>query len=252
MEVRSALIASKTRRPTLALAWYRYKALPDTMRVPIEYVVTAAQWLLAQPCVARGSRVSIYTISKGAELSFLAAAHSDLFDRILAVGMQCFVTEPSFTVGGKMLPHYVDFDMEKMTYNEAENTFCVINGYDVPPEEHPAALLPCTFRSVTDVLLLCGSDDQNLPALRSALVLASRLAPGCNVEIACYYGGGHLLEPPSPHCDRTASFLLGGSLMAFGGTNVELHAMAKRRAWRRLLEFFAIPPQHETKTPSKL
>jgi hypothetical protein len=248
MEGRSALICSKTRRPTLALAWYRYKSLPETMCVPVEYVIAAAEWLLAQPCVARGSRVSIYTISKGAELSFLAAAHSDLFDRILAVGMQCFLTEPSFTIGGKMLPHFLEMDVEKIEWIEAEGAYNLLHGYDVDPETRLDAVLPCKFRSVTDVLLVCGSDDQNLLTHRSSLFLASRLAPTCNVEVVSFVGGGHLLEPPSPHCDKTVTALLGGALMMFGGTNVELHAHARRRAWSRLLEFFAM----EAKARSKL
>ncbi len=82
------------------------------------------------------------------------------------------------------------------------------------------------------------TDDLSLPALTNSFLLAKN----CNalqVEIALYEGAGHLIEPPSPHCSCSFNALLGGAIVVFGGSDVHNHALARRDAWKKLLDFFA-------------
>ncbi len=106
LEIRSALLASKTKRTTFCLAWYRHKDLPETMCIDIEYLVAATQWLKQQHDIVRSElKVSLYTISKGTELCFVLASKCDeLFDAIAAVGPQAYLTDPSLKFQGNVIP----------------------------------------------------------------------------------------------------------------------------------------------------
>ncbi len=236
LEVRSALICSRVRRPTFALAWYLHKTLPSTMCVPVEYVIAATRWLLTHKRVAPERPVSIYTISKGTELAFLAASQCSLYDSIVAVGPQAFVTDPSLLVGGKLWPAFAELMLDG-TKSDESGFVNMLECFDFDPVTHAAAVLPCNLQGVKRVLFICGSDDQNLPAMKNATLLAARLSASCAVEVVCYPGAGHLIEPPSPHCDNSVSKLLGGAIVTYGGSDVALHSHAKMLAWEKTVAF---------------
>ncbi len=91
---------------------------------------------------------------------------------------------------------------------------------------------------VERLLLIAGSDDLSLPAVENAVLLASRSSSLSHVEVCIYPQAGHLIEPPSPHCDAAFNALFGGAIVLFGGENVKQHALAKRASFEQLIRFF--------------
>ncbi len=91
------------------------------------------------------------------------------------------------------------------------------------------------------LLLLAGSADRNVPAAHWVGILCERLGrarwPG-RVEAHVFSGTGHLIEPPSPHCDISFSPAL-QALTHYGGADVAAHAAGRRAAWHVHLRFLA-------------
>jgi hypothetical protein len=99
----------KTETFTLLCSFFfftRYKSLPETMCIDLEYVIDATKWLLCHSAVLPNSKVSIYTISKGTEIAFWVSSIVDLYDSVFVVGAEAFVTDPSFRFGGKLIPKF--------------------------------------------------------------------------------------------------------------------------------------------------
>ncbi len=76
------VLASKTRLPTLALAYFGLEGLPPSLEnIPLETLEKAMDWLNARPFVAK-NRFGVVGASRGGEMAILAAS---LFPQIRAV-----------------------------------------------------------------------------------------------------------------------------------------------------------------------
>lgn len=258
LEWRTALICSRLRCPAFCLAWFRFgPILPPTMQVEVEYMLDAISFL--QQKVHSSLGINIYAVSKGTELTFLAASKTapNVISRIAVNGPQAFVTEPSFFFQKKLITPFCRLELER-TCVDRDDPHCVdmLPCFDFDhssPHVQSSALPVSNLHPNIRIMFLCGSDDGSLPALKNALFLADKMSGRNVVSVHSYPGAGHLLEPPSPHCSYCVSAAVGGQVVRYGGNDVAAHARAKKMAFVELLRFFTAPVETSTtKTKAKL
>lgn len=249
LEWRSASLCSKLVCPALCLAWFRYKSLRGTMDIEIEYIDKAIAIGLRNARISSNARVSLYSISKGTELAFIyAAAYPDRISSIVSVSGSSVVTDPSFFLKGERIAPAALLDFG-LAYTDKDNALNLFPAFSLGATSSDCTLPVEQLSPGTRVLFICGTDDQNLPAVTNAHFLNySKMPIHVSVTIKVYQGGGHLLEPPSPHCSHCYQKML-GCVVAFGGTDIKMHALARRDAWNDVVKFLGhssgpnAPPQ---------
>jgi hypothetical protein len=134
-EAWAAVIASRTRMPTLALAYFGRDGLPSTLEsIPLETVEKAIDWLGQQPSVA-SDRIGVVGASRGGELAMLAAS---VFPQIRAVvgytpsgviwsGIGKSPDAPAWTYRGRAFPY-----LRTMVSEEQERLFLELRGTEHP------------------------------------------------------------------------------------------------------------------------
>ncbi len=202
--------------PALALGYFQEPGLPQCLcAIPLGYFARAVGWLRAQP-VARGRRVIVYGVSRGAEGALLIASYEPhLVDAVVA-------SSPSYLINGA----YPGPLGPAWTFHDKALTV----GTNIP-----------VGRIRVPVLLGDGGQDALWSSALSATIIMRELgaahdsAPHTNLY---YAGAGHafLGEPPYfPY------FGYGHGL--FGGT-WQANALAAEQSWAKMISFLNNPWRH--------
>lgn len=111
--------------------------------------------------------------------------------------------EPSFVVDGQKLANFAvpDYTLAKM---DEEDCINMLHCFSFDEKQYPKAILPSP--RVQRVVLIAGTDDQNLPALNNAVLLA-RQCTDCEVEICVFSKAGHLIVRRKHEENGTDRFL---------------------------------------------
>lgn len=231
----------------LALAYFNAEGLPPLLQdIPLEYVVTAADWLKAQPTVDR-DRVGVMGTSRGAELALLLGATYPAAFRVVIANVPSNVVWPSlstdaetaaWTLKGTPIPnvpsHFTAADRELSSRDRFLKRL-----------QDPVAVARAEIaveRIGGPLLLLSGKDDQLWPSERFATRIVERLRAhhfAHPVEHYAYENAGHLIARPFvPTADVRVVRMhpVSKRPIMMGGTP-DGQARANVDAWSRLLAF---------------
>jgi len=248
----AALLASHD-FAALAVAYFGVKGLPGRLvRIPVEYVESAAEWLLNQPETA-GLGIGVLGVSRGGELALLLATS---FPKIRAVvGFAASsVVWPGFTQG---LDCYSAWTREgKDVAFAVPRTMPLSSRASGPLVSRPwffstaqdqnareCAMIPMELIHGA-VLLVSGGDDQVWPSQFLAELAMQRLNHSGNAQTArhlhlTYQHAGHgvgrapgLPAAPTVVVDQSGiSYSLGGSKVG--------NARSAQHSWPQVISFFA-------------
>ena len=234
MEVRAVILASHG-FVVLALAFYAYKDLPDSMmNLELEYFIEAAQWLAKHDKVHQNG-IGIVGVSYGAQIALQVAAESSLVSATVGISPFHSVFMPVTYMGRRIGCR------EEMTFEVAkvvdDNTRLGRDTIDYDSEEVMKNEIEVE-KIKGKVLLICGDDDQSCNTTESANRMEMRLALHKRPALMRldYPATGHLIEVPyMPMC--AVSFIsLYRSIVLWGGSVME-HSAAQEHSWKSLREF---------------
>ncbi len=252
----ATVMASKTRMPTLALAYFGAEGLPPTLEhIPLETVERAIAWLNEQDVVLE-DHIGIVGASRGGELALLAAS---LFPQIKAVvgytpsgilwegiGPQ---DGPAWTYRGKPFPYLkmMESEEQQRRFQQAKETGMPY--FDAPSFEYSLEMQQAHIeeatvpveRSQAAFLLIGNPDDGVWPSHKLSQVVIDRLAAHGHrrtYQLLSYEQGGHMLVvyPYYPTTMRQFYLPTVGVWEALGGTAAGA-ARAAEDSWPRVLEF---------------
>jgi len=252
----ASIIASKTRLPTLALAYFGSKGLPKTLEnIPLETIEMAIAWLNGQPFVKKDS-IGIVGASRGGELAILAAS---LFPQIkLVVGYtpSGVIWEgignehmPAWTFRGKPFP-YLKFMMNEeqrksfIDTKRKQGTFfnAPIFEYSLQKQESriEEATIPAE-KSKAAFLLIGNPDDGVWPSHRLSQLIIKRLKMKNYprpFNLLSYSEGGHMLIPYPYYPTTLRKFYLPtvGVWEGLGGS-AKGAARAAEDSWAKVIDF---------------
>lgn len=231
--LQSALLAQQG-FTAFAPIYYDGPGLPESLlEVPVEYVQTVAEWLLAHERTV-GDRVGLAGSSRGGELALLAGSQFDSVGPVVSVSGSGVVWE--------------GFDQELRFANESSWT---IDGEPVPYIRVVAGTqsYPTAFARATDdriaaatipveniegpILLVSGGDDQLWPATRLQTIATDRLAANGrdDFEHLVYEEAGHSILPR--YVPVEGSLYING--ISRGGT-LAANAEASHNHWPHVIE----------------
>ncbi len=209
--------------PALAIAYFKEPGLPDQLEaIPLEYFVTALDWLAAQPGVDSRAVVT-WGVSRGSEAALLVGVHYPELVHGVAALVPSNVTlcayptcpQPAWTLNGTPLPFQTTFGPA------AANADTVIA---VEKIEGP-------------ILLVCGEADTTWPSCPMADTIVGRLdqQPGRFSHVLLEYPGvGHEIGYLRP-----ASDALGSGPPSPYASLPAASEKARKKAWPRALRFLA-------------
>ncbi len=226
-----------------SVAYFGVEPLPKNLvEVPIETVGHALEFLLKQPCAAKGGAALLGT-SRGAELALLAGT---LFPKqvkavaalvpttVVFAGLEFGrgpVDKSPWTFENKPLPYITFATWEKYLASKDD---ALIEAATVPVE-----------RLAGPVLLLAGADDKlGLSGPMSDLAwqrLQHAKRPYGDEKLS-YPAAGHLIGIPYLPTVNTSQMETPYGVLDFGGT-WEANARAAADSWTKLLEFLKRPAQ---------
>lgn len=251
----AAVIASKTRLPTLALGYFGAKGLPPTLEnIPLETIEKALDWLVRQPNVA--DRVGVIGASRGGELAMLAAT---LFPRIEAVvgytpsgliwqGIGAGEA-PAWTYRGKPFPYlaFMEDEAARNRFREAQQKGTPY--LDAPSflyslgrqQERIEAATIQVERSKAAFLLIGNPGDGVWPSDLLSRTAVDRLRTHRHprtYELLTYDDGGHMLIPYPYYPTTLRQFYLPTIRIweGLGGTAVGA-ARAAGDSWPKVVGF---------------
>lgn len=208
------VIASKTRMPTLALAYFGIPGLPPTLEnIPLETVEKAIDWLSQHPMVD-GDRIGIVGASRGGEMGMLAAS---LFPQIKAVvgytpsgvvweGIGDSQDAPAWTYQGKAIPYllFMESEDQKRRFSEAQRNGTpyldspnFIYSLEMQRSRIDEATIPVE-NSQASFLLIANPGDGVWPSDVLSQIAIERLRAHNytrSYSILSYDQGGHMLIP---------------------------------------------------------
>ncbi len=231
---------------TAALAYFGAPALPDRLlEIPLDYVERGLQLLATHP--AAGGRVSVFGVSKGAELALLCATRFPaLVGRVAAATPSCAAwygldndrpdqppsgTRSSWTHKGEPVPFVAGVPGAMPTFSAAG--MAIRPAFDAPlaaVSEDDPGLLPIE-QATGPILLVSGGDDQMWPATEMSERLVARLAAhgrAGDVRHLAYPDAGHMVLTQRPPGMPTR--------LDFGGTPAA-DAAASAEAWVEIAAF---------------
>jgi uncharacterized protein len=193
--------------PTLALAYFKEKGLPQSLQlIPLEYFDKAIEWLETNK-LAHADRVVVAGASRGAELALLLASTNPKIKGVIALSPSSVVWNgmpqelpivpcSSWTLGGKPVP-FMPYDSTKaaapadmhdiyQSFQEALQHKELVNRAAIQVE-----------RIHGPVLLASGQDDAIWPAGEMADAICSRLKQKgfkYKYENLKYPDAGHTLD----------------------------------------------------------
>ncbi|XP_078528033.1 acyl-coenzyme A amino acid N-acyltransferase 1-like isoform X1 [Lissotriton helveticus] len=235
MEFRSGLLASRG-FATLALAYFAYDDLPDTLtEVDLEYFEEAADLLLKHPKVL-GPTVGVVATCKGAEIALAMATF------LKQVGATICINGTN-NINGMTL-RYRDLCIKGPAYR-MEFTHITDSGavdvhdafVDPRAPEHQDSLLPVE-RALGPILFIVAGDDRNYNSKLYADEALVRMKKNgkTNGHLLFYPGAGHLIEPPgSPLC-RISHLSNFPKPLVWGG-ELEAHSRAQENSWKEIQRF---------------
>lgn len=252
----ATIIASKTRLPTLALAYFGADGLPPTLEnIPLETVERAIAWLGKQEGVAP-DRIGIVGASRGGELALLAASLFPEVKAVVGYTPSGIIWEgigdgdaPAWTYRGEAFPYLrvlVTEDQQKL-FEEA-----VTQGtpyFDAPSFAHSLeaqrsrieeATIPVE-RSQAAFLLIGNPGDGVWPSHALSQVVIDRLTTHGHprpFQLLSYEEGGHMLVPYPYYPTTMRQFYLPTVGVWEGlGSSAKGAARAAEDSWPRVLEF---------------
>ncbi|OPX76328.1 MAG: hypothetical protein A4E44_00752 [Methanosaeta sp. PtaB.Bin018] len=256
-EAWAAVIASRTRMPTLALAYFGRDGLPSTLEsIPLETVEKAIDWLGQQPSVA-SDRIGVVGASRGGELAMLAAS---VFPQIRAVvgytpsgviwsGIGKSPDAPAWTYRGRAFPY-----LRTMVSEEQERLFLEAQRNGTPYLDAPSFLYSLEMQrsrideatipvenSKAAFLLIGNPGDGVWPSDMLSQISIDRLRAHDHprqYQLLSYDQGGHMLIPYPYYPTTMRQFYLPTVDVweGLGGT-AEGAARAAEDSWPRVVEF---------------
>lgn len=231
----------------LGLAYFNAEGLPPLIKnIPLEYFVTAVDWLKAQPLVD-AERVGILGTSRGAEVALLlGSTYPSMFRAVVAnlpgnviwPGMSDDSDAPAWTIGGKPLPHL------PMNFTAADQALSGRERFLKRMQDVEAvrrAEIPVE-RIRAPILMFSGKDDQAWPSDVFANRIVERLSEhkfAYPVEHYSYENAGHMITRPHVPTSNVREISLhpvSKRPNMMGGTP-EGQARANADSWARLLTF---------------
>lgn len=239
VEFKASLLASHG-FAALALAYFAYDDLPKVAtELELEYFFEACDWMLAHPDVmSRG--LGVMGVSKGSELALILAAHRKEVTAVVGVSPAHALIAFPLKCRGEPLA-FLKFKPDLVKLSE--------NGAMIFKESYPPDMTDGPGRAATievekiqgDILLICGTDDQNWKAQEMAGKIRSRLrkyGKESRCTIHSYPGTGHLIEPPyTPTCHL--SYHKSFTMCCEWGGEPRQQAFAQEDSWKHILNFFA-------------
>ncbi|XP_032075563.1 bile acid-CoA:amino acid N-acyltransferase isoform X2 [Thamnophis elegans] len=238
IEFRAGLLASKG-FAVLALAFFAYDDLPQTLEViDLEYFEEASRLLLKNPKV-KGPKIGVIGLSKGAEV---ALAMGTFLEEIAAA----VCINGATSMNGAPL-HFRDINIPAVPYsaeailiNEMElmSSFSVMG--DPLDSVHEVSAIPVE-KAQGHILLVVGEADQSLNSRKFAEMSLGRAKKfgRTNYSLLPYPGAGHMIEPPgSPIC--FISSIRGSPIPTIWGGEMKPHAKAEEHSWKEILKFFEL------------
>ncbi|SDJ47763.1 acyl-CoA thioester hydrolase/BAAT C-terminal domain-containing protein [Natronorubrum texcoconense] len=237
-----ALQLAQRRYTAFALQYFGAGGLPDDLvEIPLEYVETAAEWLLDRDGVI-GDRVGVIGMSKGGELALLAGSQFDAIGPVVSIvgsGLVweggATVTDPpetsSWSLGGEPIP-YVPYHDGVTEEGLSGREFFVESLEAASAETIDAATIPVE-RIDGNVVLVSGGDDELWPTARLHETAVERFESQGrrSFEHLVYETAGHGIYPPYRPVRGTTAEEFGGSLAG--------NARAAHEHWPHVLEAFS-------------
>ena len=223
-------------------AYFGENGLPDELKaIPIESVEAALDDFLE---ICGRAQVSLWGVSKGAELAaLLAAERPDAFNAVVLYSPSAVVNQgiydgdgeiSSWTIHGEALP-FIPYDDDLIDYSSGLPD--LFEGYRAPLSDRElvdAARIPVD-RISAPILMVAGEDDGVWPAAMMAKMMETyRIETHTDHpddQLRTYPGAGHGVS--YPYWPLTISYG-----MVKGGT-VEGDANATTDAWQASFEFLA-------------
>lgn len=239
VEFKASLLASHG-FVALALAYFAYDDLPKVpTELELEYFFEACDWMLAHPDVMSYG-LGVMGVSKGSELALILATHRKEVTAVVGISpAHALIAFPLKYKGEPLAFLKFEPDLVKLSENGA-----MIFKESYPPDatDGPRRAATIAVEKIQgDILLICGTDDQNWRAQEMARKIRSRLhkyGKGSRCTIHTYPGTGHLIEPPyipTCHLSYHKSF---GMCVEWGGEPRQ-QAFAQEDSWKHILNFFA-------------
>uniref|UniRef100_A0A7N8YLX9 Peroxisomal succinyl-coenzyme A thioesterase-like n=1 Tax=Mastacembelus armatus TaxID=205130 RepID=A0A7N8YLX9_9TELE len=238
VEYRAALLASHG-IASLALDYLTPKITMEKGKmVDNQYFETAYRVLQQHPQIL-GSRIAMLGLSFGTSVTLRMAAYSQVLKPRCAVCISGSHVQP---VDGSLEQVMVFFAENAVKTRFSEQDEVIWRDLLQPIPTDPTLKVD-VGRIQCPLLLVVGEDDQNWPALESAMDMKEMMERAGNshlLTVLSYPNAGHLIEPPyAPHA-RASSFRSVKShetVMALWGGETAAHARAQEDAWRKMLVF---------------
>ncbi|XP_039200171.1 acyl-coenzyme A amino acid N-acyltransferase 2-like isoform X1 [Crotalus tigris] len=238
IEFRAGLLASKG-FAVLALAFFAYDDLPQTLEVvDLEYFEEACRLLLKNPKV-RGPRAGVIGLSKGAEI---ALAMGTFLEEIAAA----VCINGATSMNGAPL-HFRDINIPAVPYSAEAvliNEIGLMSSFNVMGDPldsvHEVSTIPVE-KAQGHILLVVGEADQGVNSKMFAEAALSRAKKygKTNCRLLSYPKAGHMIEPPgSPTC--FISSIRGSPISTIWGGEMKSHAKAEEHFWKEVLKFFEL------------
>ncbi|XP_070623463.1 acyl-coenzyme A amino acid N-acyltransferase 2-like isoform X2 [Erythrolamprus reginae] len=238
IEFRAGLLASKG-FAVLALAFFAYDDLPQTLQVvDLEYFEEASSLLLKNPKV-KGPKIGVIGLSKGAEV---ALAMGTFLEEIAAA----VCINGATSMNGAPL-HFRDIKIPAVPYSadavliNEMGLMCSFNVMGDPRDSaHEVAAIPLE-KAQGHILFVVGEADQGLNSKTFAEVALDRAKKygRSNCSLLSYPEAGHMIEAPgSPIC--FISTIRGSSISTTWGGETKPHAKAEEHFWKEVLKFFEL------------
>ncbi|XP_026166403.1 peroxisomal succinyl-coenzyme A thioesterase-like isoform X1 [Mastacembelus armatus] len=239
VEYRAALLASHG-IASLALDYLTPKITMEKGKmVDNQYFETAYRVLQQHPQIL-GSRIAMLGLSFGTSVTLRMAAYSQVLKPRCAVCISGSHVQP---VDGSLEQVMVFFAENAVKTRFSEQDEVIWRDLLQPIPTDPTLKVDQVGRIQCPLLLVVGEDDQNWPALESAMDMKEMMERAGNshlLTVLSYPNAGHLIEPPyAPHA-RASSFRsvsTGIKVMALWGGETAAHARAQEDAWRKMLVF---------------
>jgi dienelactone hydrolase len=170
--------------PTLALAYFKEKGLPESLQsIPLEYFDQAIAWMETNQ-QAHADRVVVVGASRGAELALLLASTNPKIKGVVALSPSSVVWNgmpkelpivpcSSWTLGGKPVP-FMPYDSTKAAPKDMHDVYLLFQEALKQRKAVEKAAIKVE-RIHGPVLLASGQDDEIWPAGEMADAICSRL-----------------------------------------------------------------------------
>lgn len=251
-ESRAKLLASRG-FATLALGYFAVEGLPPTLeKIPMEYFEKAFSWIASHPAID-SSRVAVYGVSRGGELSLLLGS---LFpDKIKAIvatvpssalyaGLRDY-TSPAWVHKGKAIKPNAPFPLFaiKLTEGKDPSKPFVSTPYFLQGMQNKKAFEAASIEVEAiecPILLISGGDDQIWPSFLFAKQVEQNLKNkgSCSeCQHLFYPKAGHQINIPfHPAADPVYFHPVVERWFAMGGTPQE-DELASRDSWTKICTF---------------